>query len=230
MSPAGPGMRRFSTRGNAGAGSSISVTMVRSCWRSSGNGGKYPGTRMDFTNSPTIWALGSIVRLPRRMRWPSRKRSASSSLIAVWDSSSFGCVRSSLMETLLLRGIVPSPPAVPGEHPPLGRHDHAVEGERHHHQVDEGGEGQRRIEVVVRRQDQVPEARPPGDELTHDRADHREGDRDLAAGEEIGQRVRKADLPEEDGPAPRHGADQLQELRIHVREPEDRVDHDGEEG
>src|SRR5437660_11684879 len=47
---------------------------------------------MDLTNSPTICALGSIVRLPMRMRWPSRKRSASSSLIAVWDRSIAGCV------------------------------------------------------------------------------------------------------------------------------------------
>src|SRR5436309_12330083 len=45
---------------------------------------------MDLTNSPTIWALGSIVRLPWRMRWPSRKRSASSSLIAVCDNSKVG--------------------------------------------------------------------------------------------------------------------------------------------
>ena len=73
----------FSMRASTGAGSSISPTIVRSCWRSSGSGGKYPGTRIDFTNSPTIWALGSIVRSPSRMRWPSRKRSASGSLIAV---------------------------------------------------------------------------------------------------------------------------------------------------
>src|SRR6266404_1086690 len=58
---------------------------------------------MDLTNSPTIWALGSMVRLPRLMRWPSRRRSASSSLISVCDSSSFGW----LMPTLLLPGIVP---------------------------------------------------------------------------------------------------------------------------
>src|SRR5262249_58643910 len=44
------------------------------------------------TTSPTIWAWGSIVRLPMRIRWPSRKRSASSSLIAVWAISSVGCV------------------------------------------------------------------------------------------------------------------------------------------
>jgi len=33
-------MRTFSMRASAGAGSSISVTIVRSCWRSSGSGGK----------------------------------------------------------------------------------------------------------------------------------------------------------------------------------------------
>src|SRR5262245_25289070 len=80
-----------STRGKAGAGSSIKVTITRICWRSSGSGGKNPGTRIDFTNSPTIWALGSIVRLPIRMRWPSRNCSASSSLIAVWVMSNAGC-------------------------------------------------------------------------------------------------------------------------------------------
>src|SRR5262245_40471462 len=45
---------------------------------------------MDLTNSPTSWAFGSIVRPPRVIRWPSRNRSASSSLISVWESSSFG--------------------------------------------------------------------------------------------------------------------------------------------
>src|SRR5437870_8161605 len=87
-----------SIRGNAGAGSSIKDTMTRSCWRSSGSGGKNPGTRIDLTNSPTICAFGSIVRLPIRMRWPSRKRSASSSLMAVWVMSSAGCT---LIEILL---------------------------------------------------------------------------------------------------------------------------------
>src|SRR5439155_14768156 len=87
-----------SIRGSAGAGSSISDTITRSCWRSSGSGGKNPGTRIDLTNSPTICAFGSIVRLPIRMRWPSRKRSASSSLIAVWVMSSAGCA---LIEILL---------------------------------------------------------------------------------------------------------------------------------
>src|SRR5262249_9748829 len=66
---------------------------------------------MDFTDSPTICALGSMVRSPRRIRWPSRKGSASSSLIAVCASSSGGCVRDSLMPASL-RGIVPSAPVV----------------------------------------------------------------------------------------------------------------------
>src|SRR5262245_12424665 len=62
---------------------------------------------MDFTNSPTIWALGSIVRCPRRMRCPSRKRKASVSLIAVSDSCGTGRVARSLMRKLLLPAIVP---------------------------------------------------------------------------------------------------------------------------
>src|SRR6058998_1059234 len=97
-------MRMSSMRGSAGAGSSINVTIVRSCWRSSGSGGKYPGTRTDLTNSPTICALGSMTRLPRRMRWPSRMRSASSSLSAVCDSSSLGGVAWSVM-TFLRRAL-----------------------------------------------------------------------------------------------------------------------------
>src|SRR6185295_12644557 len=98
MLPAGPGILMSSMRGKAGAGSSISETITRSCWRSSGSGGKNPGTRIDFTNSPTIWAFGSIVRLPIRMRWPSRKLSAASSLNAVWVMSNAGCA---LIEILL---------------------------------------------------------------------------------------------------------------------------------
>src|SRR5947209_10194095 len=102
-------MRMSSMRGSAGAGSSINVTIVRSCWRSSGSGGKYPGTRTDLTNSPTICALGSMTRLPRRMRWPSRMRSASSSLSAVCDSSSLGGVAWSVM-TFLRRALYCSSP------------------------------------------------------------------------------------------------------------------------
>src|SRR5712691_10684749 len=52
---------------------------------------------MDLMNSPTIWAFGSIVRPPRLIRWPSRNRSASSSLMAVCFSSSTGAVCLSLI-------------------------------------------------------------------------------------------------------------------------------------
>src|SRR5499427_5334424 len=48
-------------------------------------------------NSPTICALGSMVRPPILMRWPSRKPSASASLMAVWASFSVVVVFGTLM-------------------------------------------------------------------------------------------------------------------------------------
>jgi hypothetical protein len=98
----------------------------------------------------------------------------------------------------------------------------AERGDRRHHQ--------RRVQRAVGEHDQVADALLRGHELRHDHTDHGQGDGDLHAAEDMGQRMRYADLGEDLPSATHVGARHAQEILVDALEAVRGIDGHREEG